>query len=60
MTDRSPFDQRHHVSRSRLEVPRRQRRVFESVVVLVVVAAVIAMAVWFVFVSTGGIGPGTV
>lgn len=33
---------------------------FEAVAVMVVVAAVIAMAVWFIFFSSGGIGPGTV
>jgi uncharacterized membrane protein len=32
----------------------------EGVAVIVVVAAVIAMAVWFIFFSSGGIGPGTV
>jgi hypothetical protein len=30
------------------------------IVVLIVVAAGVAMAVWFLFVSSGGIGPGTV
>lgn len=60
MDDRSPFERLHHVSRSRLEVHRQERRVLESLAVLVVVAAVIGMAVWFVFISTGGIGPGTV
>ena len=32
----------------------------EAAAVLVVIAAVIAMAVWFIFFSSGGIGPGTV
>jgi cell division protein FtsL len=32
----------------------------EAVIVAVVVAAVVAMAIWFVFLSHGGIGPGTV
>lgn len=32
----------------------------EVILVLVVVAAVVAMAIWFVCVSSGGIGPGTV
>lgn len=43
---------------------RRQRhgavRPAEAAAVLVVVAAVIAMAIWFLFFSTGGVGPGTV
>jgi hypothetical protein len=30
------------------------------VIVVLVVAAVVAMAIWFVFLSHGGIGPGTV
>ena len=38
----------------------RQITVVEAVAVLAVIAAVIAMAVWFVFFSSGGIGPGTV
>jgi hypothetical protein len=33
---------------------------FEVVLVVVVVAAVVAMGVWFFCFSTGGIGPGTV
>jgi hypothetical protein len=32
----------------------------EMLVVAVVIAAIIAMAIWFVFFSHGGIGPGTV
>jgi hypothetical protein len=35
-------------------------RPLEALAVLVVVAAVIAMAIWFLFFSSGGIGPGTV
>jgi hypothetical protein len=38
----------------------RRLGVVEAVAVLAVIAAVIAMAVWFVFFSSGGIGPGTV
>ncbi len=38
----------------------RSVRPVEVLVVVLVVAAVVAMAVWFVFISTGGIGPGTV
>jgi hypothetical protein len=30
------------------------------VAVIAVVAAVIAMAIWFLFFSSGGLGPGTV
>jgi hypothetical protein len=46
-------------------IPRKQRsdrRVTtpELLAVLVVLAAVVAMAVWFLFFSGGGIGPGTV
>ena len=33
---------------------------YEAAAVAVVIAAVIAMAVWFLFFSTGGIGQGTV
>lgn len=32
----------------------------EAVAVAVVIAAVIAMAIWFFFFSSGGIGPGSV
>ncbi len=32
----------------------------DAVAVAVVVAAVVAMAIWFLFFSGGGIGPGTV
>jgi cell division protein FtsL len=32
----------------------------ELIIVLTIVVAVVAMAVWFVFFSTGGIGPGAV
>lgn len=35
-------------------------RPIEAVAVMVVIAAVIAMAVWFLFFSHGGLGPGTV
>ena len=38
----------------------RSMRPVEVLIVLVVVAAVVAMAVWFLFISSGGIGPGTV
>jgi hypothetical protein len=38
----------------------RSIRPAEALVVVLVVAAVVAMAVWFLFISTGGIGPGTV
>jgi type VI protein secretion system component VasF len=46
-------------------LPRARRRTrpvtpLEAVAVTVVVAAVLAMAVWFLFFSGGGIGPGTV
>jgi hypothetical protein len=30
------------------------------VAVITVIAAVVAMAIWFLFLSSGGIGPGTV
>ena len=41
---------------------RRKRAIspLELAAVLVVIAAVVAMAVWFIFFSSGGIGPGTV
>jgi Flp pilus assembly protein protease CpaA len=32
----------------------------EIAIVVVTVAAIVAMAVWFVFFAVGGIGPGTV
>jgi hypothetical protein len=32
----------------------------EIIAVVAVAAAVIAMAIWFLFFSSGGIGPGTV
>jgi hypothetical protein len=38
----------------------RSVRPVEVLIVLLVVAAVVAMAVWFLFISSGGIGPGTV
>jgi hypothetical protein len=46
-------------------IPRSRRinsglRVSELVAVAVVIVAVVAMAVWFLFFSGGGIGPGTV
>lgn len=45
--------------------PRARRREggllwYEAVAVAAVIAAVIAMAIWFIFFSSGGIGPGTV
>jgi hypothetical protein len=43
-------------------VPDRDDRVrpVDVVLVLIVVAALLALAVWFLFFSSGGIGPGTV
>jgi cell division protein FtsL len=38
----------------------RQVTLVEAVIVGVIVVAIIAMAIWFVFLSSGGIGPGTV
>lgn len=39
----------------------RQRvTLLEIVIIVMVAAAIVAMAVWFVFFSHGGIGPGTV
>jgi hypothetical protein len=50
--------------RQKYRAARRQRygdvRPVEALAVVVVVAAVIALAVWFIFFSSGGIGPGTV
>jgi hypothetical protein len=37
-----------------------QVRVIDVVLVVAVVAALLALAIWFLFVSSGGIGPGTV
>ena len=39
---------------------KRPMTLLETVAVLVVIAAVLATAVWFIFFSSGGIGPGTV
>ncbi len=46
----------------RLDARKRERRIrpIETIAVLTVVAAVVAMVIWFVFFSSGGIGPGTV
>jgi hypothetical protein len=52
------------IPRARLEPPptptSRVARFVEVIVVLVIMAAVVAMAIWFIFISSGGIGPGTV
>jgi hypothetical protein len=42
--------------------PRTRREInsVEVIAVLTVIAAVLAMAIWFLFFSSGGIGPGTV
>jgi hypothetical protein len=42
--------------------PARRRQIsgIEWIAVAAVIGAVIAMAIWFVFLSSGGIGPGTV
>jgi hypothetical protein len=40
--------------------PRDTVRPVEAIAVMIVVAAVIAMAIWFLFFSSGGLGPGTV
>lgn len=32
----------------------------EMLAITIVIAAVVAMAIWFIFFSSGGIGPGTV
>jgi hypothetical protein len=47
---------------SRIRASDRERHVSmgEALIVLVVIAAILAMAVWFLFFSSGGIGPGTV
>jgi hypothetical protein len=34
--------------------------VIDAVVGLVIVLAIVAMAIWFIFFSSGGIGPGSV
>ena len=48
--------------RQKHRAARRQRHggvtPIEAVAVAVVIAAVIAMAIWFLFFSSGGIGPG--
>jgi hypothetical protein len=38
----------------------RQITPVEAIAVLVVIAAVVAMAIWFFFLASGGIGQGTV
>ena len=39
---------------------RRHVSALEAVLVLTVIAAIVAMGIWFFLVSRGGIGPGTV
>ena len=53
---------RSYGRRRRLDARGREQRItpIETTAVLVVVAAVIAMAVWFLLFSSGGIGPGSV
>jgi hypothetical protein len=52
--------QKHREQRRRRLGTRATVTPIEAIAVTVVVAAVIAMAVWFLFFSSGGIGPGTV
>jgi hypothetical protein len=40
-------------------MPRRVKPL-EAILALVVVSAIVIMAIWFVFISSGGIGPGSV
>jgi type VI protein secretion system component VasF len=51
---------KHRAQRRRRLGARATVSPLEAVVVLAVVAAVLAMAIWFLFFSSGGIGPGTV
>ena len=56
LSDRHQF---RHQRRRRLG-PRARVSPIEAVAVIVVVVAVIALAIWFLFFSSGGLGPGTV
>jgi type VI protein secretion system component VasF len=51
---------KHRVARRRRLGNRATVTPIEAVAVIAVIAAVIAMAIWFIFFSSGGIGPGTV
>jgi hypothetical protein len=46
--------------RSRTGPRERQISPVEAIAVLVLIAAVVAMAIWFIFLSSGGLGQGTV
>jgi hypothetical protein len=52
--------QKHRQQRRRRLGPRATVSPIEAIAVMVVVAAFLAMAIWFLFFSSGGIGPGTV
>jgi hypothetical protein len=55
--------QRFLRSPRRSTIPQRSERrvsLMDGLIVAVIITAIIAMAVWFLFLSTGGIGPGTV
>lgn len=56
---RSWPSQRGLVGSSREHMPRRVKPL-EAILALVVVSAIVIMAIWFVFISSGGIGPGSV
>jgi hypothetical protein len=51
-----------YAHRRRLDSRRRERGItpIETIAVLTVIAAVVGMTIWFLFFSSGGIGPGTV
>ncbi len=50
---------RRMVGSSREHAPRHVT-VVEAVIAVAIVIAIVAMAVWFIFISSGGIGPGSV
>jgi type VI protein secretion system component VasF len=51
---------KHREQRRRRLGPRSTVSPIEAVAVVIVLAAVVAMAGWFLFFSSGGVGPGTV
>lgn len=60
MSDPLPFRSARLAHHERLRTGRIRVTGLEAVLVAIVVVAIVAMAVWFLFFSSGGIGPGTV
>jgi hypothetical protein len=51
---------KHRAARRRRLGPRARVSPIEAIAVLAVIGAVVAMAIWFIFFASGGIGPGSV